>query len=296
MVASSTRFTPPPSLARELAALENGEYAARLALRPARVDDDCVAVELGFDPTIMNRGGRVHGGAIASLLLAAARVAAAASERPTTDRSVRLLTLNVEFLSSPHHGRLLAESHVVRRGREIAHTMVRCVDEGGTSVASAAAAIGLVRPDAVEEGGPAAELADRRPVDFAAGTRVPGSPYLSTAGMLVLPPENGSARALMPRERNRASDPSRIDEGAIAGLADSCAAYAAHMQEPRVGARGGVTVSMALVFHAARDEDLIGVGEVKGHAAGCYTAAVDVAGLASAIPVASALVVYRLPV
>jgi hypothetical protein len=52
---------------------------------------------------------------------------------------------------------------------------------------------------------------------------------------------------------------------------------------------------MALAFHASLAEDLIGVGVVQGHAAGCYTAAVDVAGAASGASVATGFAVYRLP-
>jgi hypothetical protein len=52
---------------------------------------------------------------------------------------------------------------------------------------------------------------------------------------------------------------------------------------------------MALVFHANRDEDLIGVGVVNGNAASCHTAAVDIVGARSGVAVASGFAVYRLP-
>lgn len=284
-----------PVLDRELAALADGEYAARLGLRAVRVADGGVAVELPFAPSIMNRGGRVHGGALASVLLAAARVAAASSERPASDRTVRLLTANVAFLAVPRHGRVLAEASVLRRGRDIAHAAVTAVDEDGVAVATGAIAIGFVDPS-IGADETAIQPRSAAPLDLAAGTRVPGSPYLSTAGVLVLPPEGQHARALLPQERNRAPDPARVDEGAIAGLADSCAAYAAHLREPGASARGGVTVSMALAFHTSLAEDVIGVGVVQGRAAGCYTAAVDVTGASSGAAVASGFAVYRLPV
>jgi acyl-coenzyme A thioesterase PaaI-like protein len=51
-------FASSPALNRELAALADGEYAARLGLRAARVAEDNVAVELPFAPSVMNRGGR----------------------------------------------------------------------------------------------------------------------------------------------------------------------------------------------------------------------------------------------
>jgi uncharacterized protein (TIGR00369 family) len=287
-------FVSAPALDRELAALADGEYASRLGLRVARVAEDDIAVELPFAPSIMNRGGRVHGGALASVLLAAARVAGASSERPASDRAVRLLTANVAFLAVPRHGRVLAAARVLRRGRDIAHSAVTALDEDGVAVASAAIAIGFVDPSVHEEA-TVLQARSAPALDLAVGTRVPGSPYLSTAGVLILPPEGGSARALLPQERNGALDPARVDEGAVAGLVDSCAAYAAHMRAPGASAHGGVTVSMALAYHASRAEDLIGLGVVQGHAAGCYTASVEVTGAASGASVATGFAVYRLP-
>lgn len=282
-----------PALDREIAALRDGEYAARLALH-SQLDDDVLRVELPFDPGVTNRGGRIHGGALASVLMAAARVAAAASERGQSERRPRLLTANITFLSVPRHGRLVARAEVLRRGREIAHASAIAVDEDGASAATGTMTIGFVdsSPHArstVEQGGTS------RCVDLSSGNPVLGSPYLAAAGVLVLPPEGRTARIWLPQERNRASDPARVDEGAIAGLADSCAAYAAHLQTPQTGVQAGVTVSLALTFHAELAVDLIGTGLVKGHGVGCYTAAVEVASGVSEIPVASGFAVYRLP-
>jgi acyl-coenzyme A thioesterase PaaI-like protein len=103
------------------------------------------------------------------------------------------------------------------------------------------------------------------------------------------------ASAFLPLARNHASQPLRIDEGAVAGLADSCAAYAAHLCETHVGERGGVTVSMALAFHSARAEDVIGTGVVTSRVAGSYIAVVEVSGATSGASAASGFAVYRLP-
>jgi len=205
-----------------------------------------------------------------------------------------LLTANVAFLSVPRRGRLVARANVVRRGREIAHASAAAVDEDGASVAAGAITIGFVDPSAQEQSMTQNGGADGC-VDVASGNRVPDSPYLAAAGVLVLPPEGRTARVWLPQEHNRASDPARVDEGAIAGLADSCAAYAAHLQKQQAGAQGGVTVSMALTFHADLAADLVGAGVVKGRGVGCYTAAVEVASGVGGIPVASGFAVYRLP-
>lgn len=291
---TSSKISSSRSLDRELAALVDGEYASRLHLRALAIADGNACVEMPFDPTIMNRGGRVHGGALASLLFAAARVAAAASERAESARQVRLLTANVAFLATPRHGRLVAAARIARRGREVAHATVEAVDDGGALMASAGITIGLVDADFAGETAMRYEKSVARP-DVRAGRPVPGSPYLSAAGMLILPAEARTARALLPQARNRALQPSRVDEGAVAGLADSCAAYAAHLCQTGVGDRGGLTVSMALAFHSVREEDLIGAGVVTGHAAGCYLSVVEVVGAASGISAASGFAVYRLP-
>lgn len=291
---SGSETASSPSLDRAVAALSDGEYAARLGFRPTQLARARATVAMPFAETIVNRGGKVHGGALASLLIAAARIAAAASERPDSARRIRLLSANIAFLSAPRRGPLVAEASVVRRGRDIAHVSVNASDDEGTNAATAAIAVGLVDPDVPED----LKVPGHRafaPDDIARASPVPGSPYLSAAGVMVLPSSQRSSRAVLPRIRNRATDPDRVDDGAIAGLADSCAAYAAHLCAPQSHERGGMTVSMALTFQSSRDEDLIGVGAVSGRAAGCYLATVDVTGLRSRVSVASGLVVYRLP-
>lgn len=280
------------SLERELSALIVGEYSSRLGLRSLFTADARASVEMPFDSSLLNRGGRAHGGALASVLLAAVRVAAAASEKEPSERHVRILSANVSFLTVPSRGRLIAEARIVRRGREIAHAVAEAVDERGVCVANAAVTTGFL---AAGDDGSRTDEGGARAQDLSAARPVAESPYLSAAGVLILPPEQRVARALLPRVRNRAAHPGRVDEGAIAGLADSCAAYAAHLCDTGVGERGGVTVSMALAFHSSREEDLIGAGVVTGRAAGCYLATVDVRGAASGISAASGFAVYRLP-
>lgn len=289
----NSQRAPTPALDREISALADGEYAARLDLR-SQVDADAFRLELPFDAGITNRGGGIHGGALVSVLMAAARVSAAASERGQSERRPRLLTANVAFLSVPRRGRLVARAEVVRRGREIAHASATAVDQDGVSVAAGAMTIGFVDSSAREQSTAEQGRADSC-IDLSSGNPVSGSPYLAAAGVLVLPPEGPMARIWLPQERNRASDPRRVDEGAIAGLADSCAAYAAHLQTPQATAQGGLTVSLALTFHTELAADLIGTGVVKGGGAGCCTAAVEVASGVGGIPVASGFAVYRLP-
>jgi uncharacterized protein (TIGR00369 family) len=290
----SSVSSSPRALAREISMLARGEYAARLGLRAARLEDGRFSVEMPFDGTIVNRGGKVHGGAIASVLMAAARLGAAASERAESERRVRLLTANVGFLCAPQKGPLVATAEVVRRGREVAHMRVDAVDEDGATIANAGILVGFVESD-VQSGLATGHQRSRLDLDETQASPVPASPYLTAAGVSTLPPAGRSARALLPKVRNRAENPVRVDEGAVAGLADSCAAYAAHLYEPQPGQAGGVTVSLALAFQAGRDEDLLGVGEVTGHVSGCYLTAVEVVGVESGIPVASGFAVYRLP-
>jgi uncharacterized protein (TIGR00369 family) len=248
-----------------------------------------------FDQSLVNRGGRVHGGAIASLLISAARIGAAESEQSDRERRIRPLAASIGFLSVPRHGRLIAVADVVRRGRDVAHTRVNVVDEGGATVADASIVVGLVDPDG-EQNAMTGHAAGPVAQTNLQGSPVPDSPYLSAAGILILPSAERSARALLPKLCNRAADPWRVDEGAIGGLADSCAAFAAHLDEPGPRQAGGVTVSLALAFHAALDDDLVGIAAVSGRDAGCFLAAIDVVGATSGIPVASGFAVYRLAV
>ncbi len=120
------------------------------------------------------------------------------------------------------------------------------------------------------------------------------SPYLSRAGVTRIAPEGRVARLRIPYALNDAPSPPRVDDGAIAGLVDSCAAFASYLDGEAELDRSGVTVSMSLSIFRSAPADLIGRAQVIGRSGESRVAQVDVAAAESGHAVASGLAVYRL--
>jgi uncharacterized protein (TIGR00369 family) len=276
---------------KETAAVLRGEYARRLGLRVVDSSRTTARLALPFSQAILNRGGRVHGGAIASVVLCAARLATAASEENRHDQQVHILGAHIAFLERPAHGDVVATGEVIRRGRDLAHVTVRAADTTGTLVAMShvTAAIGPGH-----DGDPLTVSSDGDADLDDGGTPVLMSPYLSGAGFRVMPLEDGLARARLPLAANRMSGTPRMDEGGISGLIDSCAAYAAHMATPGGDLRAGVTVSMDLFFHRIATEALEGRARGVSRCGDVHTIRVEVYGHRSGTAMADGIVIYRL--
>ncbi len=100
--------------------IENGPGYARLRL-PVREE-------------IRQRFGVVHGGAIASLVDAAAGVALFNGISPEED-SVSTVEMKVNYLAPVREGEITAEARIVKQGRTIAVGMVEVKDAGGNLAA-----------------------------------------------------------------------------------------------------------------------------------------------------------------
>lgn len=277
---------------REIAAVETGAYARRLGLVVVAARDGEASVTLPIGPATQNRGGRVHGGAIASVLLAAARVATAASEREGPARNVWCLDAHVSFLEVPGPRAVTAEARVEKRGRDLAHVSVVAHDADGAHVARAAVTAVLV--DDVPRPTSSRIAPTFGSAGTEAGAAIEGSPYLTAAGVRLLDPAGGVARLRLPHQPNGTDGPSRVDDGAIAGLIDSCAAFASYLDSGASIDRRGVTVSMSVQFLAPMPEDLIGSARVVTSAADCRVAEIEVLGAASCAVAARGTAVYRI--
>jgi len=279
-------------IAQEIEAVETGAHARRLGLAVLAASDGEASVSLPIGIATQNRGGRVHGGAIASVLLAAARVATAASERDGVARRLWCLDAQVSFLQVPGEAAVTAEARVERRGRDLAHVSVVAHDADGNRVARAAVTTLLF----VDES-PSANATTSPSYGFVhaeAGTAIEGSPYLTAAGIRLLEPKGGLARLRLPYVSNGADHPLRVDDGAIAGLVDSCAAFASYLDCGASIDRRGITVTMSVQFLAPLPEDLIGSARVVASAADCRISEVEVLGVAGGRAAARGTAVYRI--
>ena len=277
---------------REIAALASGTYARRLALTASAVGDGTASVTMPFGELLLNRGGRMHGGAIASVALAAARLATAASERPDSVRWPWCSAATIAFLNVPSEGVVTAGASVLERGRDLAHVGVDVRDGDGRRVASAALTCALqAKGDAQATTLSTVAVPSEQTTSVVSVTE---SPYLSAAGIRRFEPSGRVARLRLPFEINAADNPRRIDDGAIAGLVDSCAAFASYLDDGQSFDRRGVTASLTLSFHEASCADAVGAGWVLSRSGSSRVAHVEVIDVSSGHLVASGDAVYRI--
>lgn len=99
-------------------------------------------VRMPLGPDVLNLRGAVHGGAISTLVDAAAGTAVAASTAPE-ERILGTVTLEVNFLRRASGGSLTAEGHVLRLGSAVAFVNVEVRDDDDSTVAVATSTLRL---------------------------------------------------------------------------------------------------------------------------------------------------------
>jgi uncharacterized protein (TIGR00369 family) len=105
-------------------------FATLLGLRVEDVRRDYCRMRLPFRPELMQAGGVMHGGAVASLL-DSVLVPAIGSSLPKGSRFATI-DLHVQFMDGVSGGDVVAEGWVVRRGRRIVfgQAEARAVESG----------------------------------------------------------------------------------------------------------------------------------------------------------------------
>jgi uncharacterized protein (TIGR00369 family) len=111
-------------------------FATLLGMRVEEVRRDYCRLRLPFRPELMQAGGVMHGGAIASLL-DSVLVPAIGSSLPEASRFATI-DLHVQFMDAVTGGDVVAEGWVVRRGRQIVFGQAEArAAESGRLVATA---------------------------------------------------------------------------------------------------------------------------------------------------------------
>jgi uncharacterized protein (TIGR00369 family) len=247
---------------------------------------------LPFSDVISNTMGFVHGGAVASLALAAAEVAARESQRGALGEA-RPVSVAVLFLKAVAGRDLVAGARVVSRGREVAQVEASVTDPEGTAVASLLSTWRL--SDGPEPAGAVTQTARRDRAWHALGSDLPGlefSPYSKGLGARITRCDREGAAMTLPLAGNRGAD-GRLHEGPLLGAIDTCAALAAKGSLDPEPFRGGATLSISLVLAGAVRSDLR-LGSRSLSAAGeLFTQDIEASDASGRI-VATALASYRI--
>ncbi|MEI4472777.1 PaaI family thioesterase [Frigidibacter sp. MR17.24] len=119
------------------ALLAESPFLAGLGLRFVHLGSDGARFELDPGPGHLNAEGRLHGGAIASLLDAACGLPArVVGEGQDLVRAVTV-SLSVDYLAAPRGPRVTATGRLVGGGRTLVFARGEVLDADGTPVAQA---------------------------------------------------------------------------------------------------------------------------------------------------------------
>jgi uncharacterized protein (TIGR00369 family) len=211
-------------LERTLAEARASTYLARLGVSVGAVRAGEAQALLRATEASVNRAGMVHGGAIATAMLAAAEAAAASTERERSSSELRVAMLNVSFVDAIRGGTELdAMARVIRRGRDVVHVAAEARATRASAAAQALLVYGVLDP-----GGPRidAVLSRVHRSDHTPRERLSASPYMGSAGALLLEGSSDWTCMSLPCAPNEAVE-GRVHDGAVVGLVDTCAAMAA---------------------------------------------------------------------
>jgi len=176
--------------------------------------DGTARAHLDYTDANANRGGAVHGGAIASLLATVAELAAAASERQSRDVELRTATAAISFLDAVRRGDdVVADARVLRRGRDTVHVVADASRVGGVPVATALFACTVLPSGAFDA---PMQMSRAGAHVRATSGELAGSAYMGAAGARVIEADGGWSCMLLPRERNQAR-PGRVHDGDAGG-------------------------------------------------------------------------------
>ena len=110
-------------------------YVSHLGMQLAEMDRDRAVLTLPFQQEIITIGTIVHGGAIASLIDAAAMVAAWSGAEATASTRGTTVALTVNYLTAAQSEDIQATARVLRRGHSLVYLDVEVTGATRTLVA-----------------------------------------------------------------------------------------------------------------------------------------------------------------
>ncbi len=286
---------------RVRALFEASRYQQRLGARFEHAGDGRAVVALAMRATNANRSGNLHGGAHASLMISAAMLAVASTERePSESKAISVRGLSISYLGAARNVGVRAHGEVVRRGRDVAHVALRVDSDTGDVVATGAASLAIHQMGAPEssvtDSGGSRRAAMFGRVSIEDGRPVEGSPFLEESGLIVFDEFVDDWQSLLiPVAPNEDAD-GHIDDGAVVGLLDNCGSMAAYTTESVTRESIGATVSLSAVFASSAPGPVVGSGRLLSRLGTAFTSEVELWSPTDGSLRAAGLVCYRIPV
>jgi len=278
--------------AARASAIERCGWARRLGAHVAAIGSGNACVEADYRDEHSNTFGLVHGGVAASLALWAGDVASWSSQRvstPAAGLGGRPLTLHISYLEVAREESLRATATVLQRGREVVHLRADVLASTRT-VAQALMTYRIGPPQQAQILSPPAMAGDSDVLD--AIEHLPKvSPFIRTCGIRLHRADRDLAAMTMPLAGNESAS-GALDEGALAGCIDTCAALACKAFHDCAPTRAA-TLSLSAAFAAPLPGDVAVTGRLDARDGEIFTTRVEAAAAAGGGAGATALVTYR---
>ena len=249
-----------PALARLASETATIPYCARLGVTVEDLAVDRARIRIPYDDANSNPGRALHGGVAASTIDVAGVLAAWSGLAAWPPPEAGTLDLAVDYLAAAIGEDIVAESAVLRRGKEIVYAEVDVRNDAGKRIAK-----GLVTHRALERAGLGAERRRLARVEPPAGEgedvpplarAIVSVPFIASLGMQITRMHDGHAILRMPRSPDKADAAGAIHEGAVAALVDTAGAMASWSVVGIDVRYKASTVGIHVAFHAAAREDL----------------------------------------
>lgn len=275
-------------------------YQRRLGIEIKSVGDGESEISLPLRRSNVNRSGNLHGGAHASLMLSAASLAAASTERePADGKTLSPRALSLSYLGAARNTGVNARATLLRRGRDVAHMGVEVADDAGGPIASGKVTIAIheegLRVSSKTSSGHERCAAVYGRLALRDGRPVQGSPFLEESGLIAFDEHVDAWNSLLiPVAKNERAD-GFIDDGAVVGLVDNCGSLAAYTAEGVEREMLGATLSMSVAFAAPARGPVVGSGRLLAHLGSALTSEVEIWSPDDGRLRACGLVCYRIP-
>src|SRR5689334_20786406 len=235
-------------------------YAARLGIVVEAADAEHARVRVPYQDENSNPGRALHGGVAASTIDIAGVLAASHGLGEAQRQDAGTLDLAVDYLAAAIGEDIVADAHILRRGKEIVYADVDVRNDAGKSIAK-----GLVTWRALDRPPAGAE---RQRVAHAAPAAGEGDvpelaraivsvPFMKRLGLRIACMKDGEAVVRMPFTDDKTDADGALHEGAIAALVDTTGAMASWSIVGIDFRYKASTVGIHVSFHGRAREDLV---------------------------------------
>jgi acyl-coenzyme A thioesterase 13 len=246
-------------------------------------------------PKLINAGGRLSGGASASLLNMAGTFAAWTGIDLAAEPHLGCVDMSVRYLAAAADGQVVAEAQVLHRGRDLFFLDLAARDRDGKSVCQ-----GLMTYRAPDYAGRSPRLwVSDQSLSAPTPTTPPGEPWLFRGYVqkLHISPVHqipGRVRLHMPCTAVHMDEREQMHAGALASIVDIAGTAAAWSLVPRRQGARGSTLGLHVSYTCATADSVVADAHVEQRSEELFFSTVRVSSVATGQLVATGQVSYRL--